>query len=634
MGSRIDKRFLVPTLFWLIVFLPATVLAHPRTAGRRVAENILSRNFGSGYANVCSQYGVAIFAQASGQTDLLSGVISAYQPYLDGEASYNTSPHVDHNVFGIVGFELYRQTGNADYLVISKHLADQEFETLNADGLSWLTRYWVDDMYMIGSLQAQAYKALGEPNYAENGSRQLLGYIEDVIDLQRPNGLFYHNLSAPFHWGRGNGWAAAAMTETLLAMPTDHPRRAQLLAAYQRMMDALVLYQDADGIWYQIIDLPNDPDNWVESSCTGMFVFALVTGYDQGWLTDPKYIEAGIRGWVALEGYIREDGQVTEVCVGTNLGSTVDYYFNRSRSIGDFHGQAAAMWAATAMVRYLGDTPLSDFNYDKSVNLVDYAIFAPHFGDGIEPVPATDPGPPAVWYPLDETGGTVAIDASPGGTQDGTVSGAVFQPTAGHDNGALLFTQATDYLQAPTNWMNVDTGTVSLWFKLSASQTRDTRYLFGHTSSSSSFVDRIQIYMDGYDNGLEIGLGDNHGLAEFATVQNELWYHVGVTWDHGEYRAYLNGKLKATGTYSGLSNLASAVEIGNNGRQYQGFEGLIDDVRLDNRALNESEMAYLAGLTHIIVPLPGESVFCDFNSDSLIDIDDLLTIADGWLWVP
>ncbi len=28
--------------------------------------------------------------------------------------------------------------------------------------------------------------------------------------LQRPNGLFYHRDDAPFYWGRGNGWAAAA----------------------------------------------------------------------------------------------------------------------------------------------------------------------------------------------------------------------------------------------------------------------------------------------------------------------------------------------------------------------------------------------------------------------------------------
>ena len=228
---------------------------------------------------------------------------------------------------------------------------------------------------MIGSLQAQAYKATGDINYANHAVTQLLGYMGEVEQLQQPNGLFHHTLSAPIFWGRGNGWAAAAMTEVLLSIPEDHPQRAQLLTKYQAMMSALVTYQDTSGMWFQVLDMGSDPRNWVESSCTGMFVFALATGVEKGWLPEEPYKQAALDGWFALGNYVDSLGRVLQVCTGTSQNSDVAYYFGLSHSeVGNFHGQAAVIWAATAIEQMEQLRLKGDINDDGKVDLDDLYV--------------------------------------------------------------------------------------------------------------------------------------------------------------------------------------------------------------------------------------------------------------------
>lgn len=327
----------------------------PAVVGRQAAINVLSRF--SGYADplslilgrsdityqmVCARYGALIFADATGDKELLARMEKAYQPFLSGKQK-PLSGHVDYNVFGIVPFELYRQTGNKEYLTLAKKLADDEFKSARPDGLSDYTRFWVDDMYMVGSLQTQAYKSLKDPVYLDRAFNQLLAYDEK---LQQSNGLFYHTPDSHFFWGRGNGWAAASMAELLLAAPEDHPKRAALLANYQKMMKALLGCQDPAGLWHQLLD---EPASYIETSCSGMFTFAMATGVRKGWLERETYLPAVNKAWAALPSYLDANGNIKNVCVGTGALNNKQYYLDRPRKTGDLHGQAGFLWAATGV---------------------------------------------------------------------------------------------------------------------------------------------------------------------------------------------------------------------------------------------------------------------------------------------
>ncbi|RZJ08075.1 MAG: hypothetical protein EOP39_14715 [Rubrivivax sp.] len=179
----------------------------------------------------------------------------------------------------------------------------------------------------------------------DRAAQTLAAYLQR---LQQPNGLFFHTLEAPIHWGRGNGWVASGLTELLRELPAAHPLRPAILAGYLRMMRSLLAHQAPGGMWRQVIDLPA---SWEESSSTAMFTFAFVSGVKHGWLPDAEFGAAACRGWLALMGQLTEDGDVREVCVGTGHSKDVAYYLGRPRVVGDKHGQAPLLWTAAALLR-------------------------------------------------------------------------------------------------------------------------------------------------------------------------------------------------------------------------------------------------------------------------------------------
>lgn len=287
------------------------------------------------------------FAELTGNTELREALIRRFDPFLepDGMERVSMQRHVDHTIFGIVPLELYIQTGDERYLEIGRLLADRQWEKPTPEGLSGETRFWIDDMYMITILQVQAYRAIGDPVYLDRAALEMEAYLEK---LQRPNGLFHHGPDFPFFWGRGNGWVAAGMAELLRFLPPDHPRHQRILDSYRQMMDALLHYQADDGMWHQLID---GPDSYRETSCTAMFTYAMITGVEQGWLPEDPYASAARRGWLALTGYIDEDGNVDQVCIGTGQKNDRQYYLDRPRRKGDHHGQAPTLWCAVALLR-------------------------------------------------------------------------------------------------------------------------------------------------------------------------------------------------------------------------------------------------------------------------------------------
>jgi unsaturated rhamnogalacturonyl hydrolase len=329
----------------------------PREVGKRAAERFVATphtNFGRGappehitYPEAVSWYGALQFAKLSGDKELSGQLISRFDRLLDAEASLVPTPvHVDSTVFAAVPFEIYIQTKQQKYLDLAKSLVDKQWENPRPNGLTSQSRFWIDDMYMITVAQVQAYRATGEAKYIDRAALSMAVYLDK---LQQPSGLFYHAPDVRFYWGRGNGWVAAGMAELLRSLPEKHPSRSRILDAYRLMMASLLKYQAKDGMWRQLLD---HPESWEESSCTAMFTFAMVTGVKNGWLGDDKsYVRAARKGWLALVRHIDSDGDLSDVCEGTNKKNDVNYYLNRARITGDLHGQAPVMWCASEFLR-------------------------------------------------------------------------------------------------------------------------------------------------------------------------------------------------------------------------------------------------------------------------------------------
>ena len=107
------------------------------------------------------------------------------------------------------------------------------------------------------------------------------------------------------------------------------------MAGYKLMMAGLRLYQGPSGLWHQLVD---DPTAWDETSCTGMFTYALIVGIKHGWLDADEFGDVARRGWIGLCRHINAEGNVNDVCVGTNEKDDTQYYLDRPRAVGDLHG--------------------------------------------------------------------------------------------------------------------------------------------------------------------------------------------------------------------------------------------------------------------------------------------------------
>jgi unsaturated rhamnogalacturonyl hydrolase len=327
----------------------------PEEIGKKLAENFIKRDFEyqSGkrqfviYPEICTWYGALTVAEETNDKNLQNRLTEKFAGFLTENGAKHISPqaHVDYRVFGVVPLEIYRQTKSTPHLTLGQSFADKQWEKTTPDGITAEARYWIDDMYMITAVQVQAYRATGDKKYLERAAQTMVSYLDK---LQQPNGLFYHAPDAKFYWSRGNGWQAAGMAELLRSLPKNHPQRARIMEGYRKMMDSLLKYQAADGLWRQLIDVP---ESWVETSGTGMFAFAIVTGVKEGWLPKKAYGEAARKAWLGLAKNVDADGNVAEVCEGTNKGFSVQYYLDRKRKLGDLHGQAAVLWSATALLR-------------------------------------------------------------------------------------------------------------------------------------------------------------------------------------------------------------------------------------------------------------------------------------------
>lgn len=325
---------------------------NPKEVGLKIVNNFLPRpnmltpqDTTIHYAQVCTWYGSLTFAHLTKNKSLQKQLIHKYDTLILNQDIIPTREHVDYNVFGIIPLEIAIQTKSIEKLSFGKEKADIQWRNPLANGMSKQTRYWIDDMYMISVLQAQAYRATKNPVYLERAALQMVSYLDS---LQQDNGLFFHGAKGRFFWGRGNGWMAAGMTELLRDLPYNNPHYARIMDGYKKMMAALLAHQDEKGLWHQLVDYPQA---WEETSSSGMFTFAFITGLKKGWLNSEKYLPATQKAWKALVDKIDEQGNIHDVCAGMGQRIDAEGYLSARKVNGDYHGQAPLLWCASALLR-------------------------------------------------------------------------------------------------------------------------------------------------------------------------------------------------------------------------------------------------------------------------------------------
>ncbi len=204
---------------------------------------------------------------------------------------------------------------------------------------------WADDLFMSVPFLLRMGKIYKDPLLYDEVARQVIQFNSYLLD--ESSGLYFHGWynergeNTPVRWGRANGWIIWATSEALMELPKKHPDYKKILKIYRRHMKALAAVQGESGMWHQVLD---HSETFEESSCTAMFTLGMARGVRLGWL--PKsYGPKALRAWEALQGKIRADGTVIDICRGTGIGDDVDFYENRKRFDHDPRGLGAMITA-------------------------------------------------------------------------------------------------------------------------------------------------------------------------------------------------------------------------------------------------------------------------------------------------
>lgn len=240
-------------------------------------------------------------------------------------------------------FLLYEQTGEERYRRPIDTLRDQlRHHPRTSEGGFWHKKIypyqlWLDGVYMMGPFLVRYGVTFGDPEAIDETTHEILLVARYLRDPR--TGLYYHGWdekrqqiwadsitgrSANF-WGRGMGWYAMALVDVLDWLPADHPDRPTIIRILQDLAEAVARVQDpVTGLWYQVLDQPAYPGNYLEASASSMFVYALAKGVRRGYLP-AKYLEVARRGYRGLVKHlvsVDPEGTVhlNQICAVAGLG--------------------------------------------------------------------------------------------------------------------------------------------------------------------------------------------------------------------------------------------------------------------------------------------------------------------------
>ena len=317
----------------------------------------------------------------AGRDTILNYVDAWYDAIIadDGKigANYKKSNYSTYHVCpGRTLFQLYDITGREKYRLAMDRLYEQVLEQPRTpEGGFWHKQAYPDQMWLDGLYMAQPFYAeytarfvpdsLKGRNFADI-AHHFLTVAEHTFDPS--TGLYRHAWDASHKmfwcdpvtgqsdhaWGRALGWYMMALADVLPVLPEDSPGRDEMLAVFRGIVDRLPDYADPEtGMWYQVLDRPGAEGNYVEATCSAMFVYAMLKGCRLGYLDCLSYARASYEK--LLKTFVtREDGLVNlnQCCEVAGLGGKenrrgdYDYYINEKIRSNDPKGIGPLIWAA------------------------------------------------------------------------------------------------------------------------------------------------------------------------------------------------------------------------------------------------------------------------------------------------
>lgn len=275
---------------------------------------------------------------------------------------------------------LLEQTGDLKYQKAAQTIRNQiAWQPRNQAGgfwhkLKYPSQMWLDGLYMVQPFYAAFANKFNQPDVYNDIVHQFEVMYQHAKDPK--TGLLYHgwdesrlqrwanpaNGLSPEFWSRSMGWYMMALVDVLDYLPSTHVGRKVLIQQLNELTQSLVHFQDQQtGVWWQITNKGGKDKNYLESSSTAMFVYAIAKGIRLGYLSNNlnatlKKAYAGME-----QQFIRKDdkGQYhyIQAVSGAGLGGTpyrdgtYDYYVNEPKRDDDLKAIGPFIQACIEMDR-------------------------------------------------------------------------------------------------------------------------------------------------------------------------------------------------------------------------------------------------------------------------------------------
>jgi hypothetical protein len=195
-------------------------------------------------------------------------------------------------------------------------------------------------------------------------------------------------------------------------------------------------------------------------------------------------------------------------------------------------------------------------------------------------------------WKFDEGAGTTAADAS-GNANTGTLTGTSW--ASGIYGTSLSFSGSSSYVSVKesTSIENTSQMSVGFWIYANANTNSDPRVL---TKSYS-----WDIKLNGSGIAPQFSSAGKYAKLNYDLTLNQ-WQHILLTFSGGTVTAYVNGNVVpfSANTFTGTETIPIykyGMIIGAVADLTGGYKGLLDDVRVYNRALSSSEALALYSAT-------------------------------------
>ncbi len=320
--------------------------------------------------------------EAYGEDAVFDYVEAWYDAIIDSTGTiykYKKSNYsTDHVCPGRTLFRLWDITGKEKYRTAMDTLFAQiQSQPRTPEGGFWHKQVYPNQMWLDGLYMAQPFYAEYTRRFVpdslkaacyEDIALQFRTVYEHTLDPE--TGLLRHAWDSSHEmfwcnpetgqsdhaWGRAMGWYAMALVDVIEILPAGEAHDA-LVHILNSVMNGVLLFADEKtGMWYQVIDSPYREGNYLEATCSAMFVYTLLKGCRLAVLEQVNRQDAEARYADLLKTFVRvdEEGLVNldHCCEVAGLGGKdnrrgdYDYYINEKVRSNDPKGIGPLIWAA------------------------------------------------------------------------------------------------------------------------------------------------------------------------------------------------------------------------------------------------------------------------------------------------